>query len=185
MKHVLRLGILLAALALAMPAAAGDWAHDREGFVIGFNIGGGTATASPDVGEDDSGGGGAGSFRLGWAFNNSFMLGLESTAWVGNTDVDADLTLSSAKLNLTWYPSAKGWFVRGGFGSGRAELNLKFFNPDVTIEDSGPSFGLGAGHEWRLTEKFSLGGAVDFDAVGLNYGDFSFTNFTVQFNWYL
>ena len=67
MKQVLHWGILLAALSLAIPAAAGDWAHDREGFVIGFNMGGGTATASPKEGEDDSGGGGAGSFRLGWA----------------------------------------------------------------------------------------------------------------------
>ncbi len=185
MKHVLQLGVLLAVFALALPATAGDWAHDREGFVIGFNMGGGAATSSPNGTEDDSGGGGAGSFRLGWAFNNSFMLGLESTAWVGNTDVDADLTLASSKLNLTWYPSAKGWFVRGGFGSGSAELKLKFLGSDVTIEESGPSFGLGGGHEWRLTEKFSLGGAVDFNTISLDNWDFSFTNFTVQFNWYL
>lgn len=185
MRHVLRLGILLAALALAMPAVAGDWGHDRDGFVIGFNAGAGSATASPDVGEDDSGSGGAAGFRLGWAFDNRFLLGLESAAWVGDTDFDAELTLSTFNLNFTWYPGAKGWFVRAGAGSGTAELTLPLLGPDLTIEESGTSLGLGGGHEWRLTEKFALGGAVDFNTIGLDDGSFNFTTFSVQFNWYL
>jgi len=49
-------------------------------------------------------------------------------------------------------------------------------------EDSGGSFGFGAGHEWRLTQKFALGAAVDFNTIDLDYGKFGFTNFTAQLN---
>jgi len=59
------------------PAAAGKWSHERDGFMLGFNLGGGSATVKPDNGESDSGGGGAGSFRLAWAFSNQFLVGLE------------------------------------------------------------------------------------------------------------
>ena len=54
----------------------------------------------------------------------------------------------------------------------------------MTTEDSGGSFGLGAGHEWRLTQKFALGVAVDYCTADLDHGKFEFTNLTAQFNWY-
>jgi hypothetical protein len=111
-------------------------------------------------------------------------VGLESTAWAGNTDLDADLTLSSYKLNFTWYPAAKGWFLRGGFGAGTAELKGELFGRTVTISDNGGSFGVGAGHEWRLTRKFALGAAVDYGTVDFDGAKFDFVNFTAQLNWY-
>ena len=171
-------------LLLAAPAAAGSWPHERDGFMLGFNIGGGSATVKPDVGGDDSGGGAGASFRLGWAFSNQFLVGLESTAWAGETDFGEDLTLSSYKLNFTWYPAATGWFLRAGFGGGTAEVSGEAYGRTVTISDNGGSFGLGAGHEWRLTRKFALGAAADYCTIDLDGGNFDFFNFTAQLNWY-
>lgn len=188
MKHIKTLVLLLLILALATPATAANWPHEREGFAIGFNVGGGGATAKPDGGVDSSGSGGFGGFRLGWALNNMFLLGFESAAWVGNADtgnaIDADLTLAAYKLNFTWYPAAKGWFIRAGFGGGSAEISTNIGSSNVSVEETGSSFGIGAGHEWRLTRKFALGVAADFNTIDLDDGNYDIWGVTAQFNWY-
>lgn len=189
MKHLRTVALLLVILALATPAAAGEWPHAREGFAIGFNVGGGEATDKLDDGGESSTGGGVGAFRLGWAIDDQFLLGLESTAWVGEFetgfgDIDADLTLVASKLNFTWYPSATGWFVRAGFGWGSAEASAEVEGLTVTVEDDGAAFGVGAGHEWRLATKFALGLAADFNSIDLDNEKFEFWGITAQFNWY-
>lgn len=188
MRHFKKLALLLLILALAAPAAAESWPHEREGFTLGFNFGGGSATAKPDVGDESSGGGGHGGFRLGWALGNQFLLGFESGAWVGKADVgnafDVDLTLASYKLNFTWYPSARGWFVRAGFGGGSADYSTIINGVKFSAEDTGGSFGFGAGHEWRLTRKFALGVAADFNTADLDEVKYEFWGFSAQFNWY-
>lgn len=175
---------LLAFLLIALPSAAESWPHERDGFMLGFNFGGGSASVKSDDGEEDSAGGGAGSFRLAWAFSNQFLVGLESSAWVGETDLGEDLTLSSYLLNFTWYPGAKGWFLRAGFGGGTAEVSGDLLGAKVSVSKSGGSFGLGAGHEWRLTRKFALGAALDYATIDLDGGNFDYLNFTAQLNWY-
>jgi len=188
MRHLRIAALLALILALAAPASAGTWPHEREGFTIGFNVGGGSATAKPVQGEDSSGGGGFGAFRLGWALSNQFLLGLESSAWVGKADTvldpDADLTLTSYKLNFTWYPAAKGWFIRAGFGGGSAEVSSDIAGGTASFEETGGSFGFGAGHEWRLTREFALGVAAAFNPADLDENDFEFWGFSAQFNWY-
>lgn len=188
MRLLKTLALMLVSVALAAPAIAADWPHERDGFTLGFNAGGGGATSRPDGGDDSSGGGGFGGFRLGWALSNQFLIGLESAAWVGDADVgsslNADLTLTSYKLNFTWYPAAKGWFVRAGFGGGSAEVSTTINDLDISAEESGGSFGFGAGHEWRLTRKFALGVAADFNTISLDEIDYDFWGFSAQFNWY-
>lgn len=185
LRFLLTLALILA---LAAPALAGSWPHERDGFALGFNIGGGTATARPDQGGDESQGGGAASIRAGWALSNQFLIGLESTGWTGEVEArvgaNPDLNLYSHKLNFTWYPAASGWFVRLGFGQGEAELEGKVDNTNVTISETGPSFGIGGGHEWRLTRKFALGAAFDYCTIDLDGGRYDFANFTAQLNWY-
>ena len=176
--------VALTVILMAAPASAGSWPNERDGFMIGFNLGGGNATVRPEGGAEYSEGGAAAAFRLGWAFNNQFVIGLESNAWAGQSDIGTDLTLSTYLLNFTWYPGAKGWFLRAGFGGGTREHSGTFAGQTVSISDSGGGFGLGAGHEWRLTRKFALGMAFDFVAMDLDEEDFDYLNFTVQFNWY-
>lgn len=174
--------ILLLVLTTASSALAGR-PHERDGFVIGFNLGAGSARVHPDEGADDDSGGGAGAFRLGWAFADQFMVGLEGAAWVNNED-EGDVTLSSSLINFTWYPAASGFFLRAGLGGGKAEVTFPVGDGDLTVSDTGGAFGLGAGHEWRLGTKFALGGALDYHTFSLDGGDFDFLNVTVQLNWY-
>ena len=54
----------------------------------------------------------------------------------------------------------------------------------MSVSESGGSFGLGGGHEWRLTRKFALGAAVDWYNVDQDLGKYDIVNFTAQFNWY-
>lgn len=183
MKILKTVLVALTVILMAAPASAGSWPNERDGFMIGFNIGGGSASSKSDDGEGDAGGG-AGAFRLGWAFSNQFVLGLESNAWVGDTDYGADLSLSTYLINFTWYPGAKGWFLRAGFGGGSRDLSGQINGQTVTLSDDGGAFGLGAGHEWRLTRKFALGMAVDYAALDLDFVDYDYLNVTVQFNWY-
>ncbi len=175
--------IVLMIILTAGPAAAGKWPHERDGFMLGFNLGGGSASVKSDDSESESDGGVAGSFRLGWAFSNQFLVGLESTAWIGSYE-SGDLTLSSYKLNFTWYPGATGWFARAGFGGGTAELSTDLLGPNVSVSESGGSFGVGGGHEWRLTRTFALGAAIDYSMIDLDHLDYDFVNFTAQLNWY-
>lgn len=184
MNFLKYLVVTLVVILITAPAGAESWPSERDGFMLGFNIGGGSASVRPDEGEESSAGGGAGSFRLAWAFSNQFLVGLESTAWVGETDFGEDLTLSSYLMNFTWYPGAKGWFLRAGFGGGTAEVSTDFFGAKVSVSESGGSFGIGGGHEWRLTRKFALGAAVDYATIGLENGSFDYVNFTAQLNWY-
>ena len=187
--RLLKISALLLLIAfMAAPAAAESWPHERDGFVIGFNVGGGGAKAKPVEGQESDGGGGFGGFRVGWALSNQFLLGFESGAWVGKAEnelgIDGDLTLSSYLLNFTWYPAAKGWFIRAGFGGGSSEYSTKINGLEVSVEDNGGAFGFGAGHEWRLTRKFALGVAVDYCTLDLDVDDFDFWGFSAQFNWY-
>ena len=50
--------------------------------------------------------------------------------------------------------------------------------------ESGVSFGLGAGHEWRLGSRFALGATLDYHTFSVDSGDFDFLNVTAQLNWY-
>lgn len=170
-------------LFLATAAFAGAHPHERDGFVIGFNLGLGSATVHPDQGSDESETGGGGAFRLGWAFQNQYMVGLDSGVWMKNED-GGDVTLSSYLACFTFYPSGGGFFVRGGAGAGKVEVTIDVGGPDLTVSESGGAFGLGAGHEWRLGQKFALGAAADYHRFSIDGGDFSFLNFTAQFNWY-
>ncbi|MCP4573101.1 MAG: porin family protein [bacterium] len=174
--------LFLIVLLFASTALAGR-PHERDGFVIGFNLGGGTAQVKPDDAPKDDTGGGAGAFRLGWAFADQFMVGLESAAWVRSED-EWDVTLNSTLVNFTWYPAASGFFLRAGLGGGKAEATIDVGPLDLSASDTGGSYGVGLGHEWRLGEKFALGGALDYHEFEVDGGKFDFVNITAQFNWY-
>ena len=183
---MVRFATVCLALVLVLTSAATAMAglpHERDGFVIGFNLGAGSARVHPDAGEEDNSGGGAGAFRLGWAFANQFMVSLEGTAWV-NSENEGDVTLSSSLIDFTWYPAASGFFLRAGLGGGTAEVTFPVVDGELTVSDSGGAFGIGGGHEWRLGGKFALGLALDYHTFSVDGGDFDFLNGTVQLNWY-
>ena len=172
---------------LASPAQAGSHPHDRSGFFIGFNLGGGTADINVDNFDTDREWGGAGNFRLGGAIKNNLLLGAESTAWVKDED-GATVSLSSLLFGVTYYPGDMGFFLRGGIGFGsssfEADLGGGF---RLSKDETGFALAGAVGYEWRLTGKFALGPQVEFTYMNIG-GDLvdtaNFFDATLGFNWY-
>jgi len=198
------LTLALVALGLSSPALATE-PHERNGFLIGFGVGGGSAEATfsndGDSVSSDRQGGGAGAFRIGFALRPDLTLALESSAWVHKEtvvvlgeDVDATWSLSSTVVGLTWYPQAGGFYLRGGLGLGRVALELEEGGLNVTADDVGLGLLGGLGYEWRLTRKFALGPQLTAGFINLGEeetGDgttldssFNFVNLELAFNWY-
>jgi len=176
--------VLALALTIPAPAMAGQWPHEREGIMLGFNVGGGSAGVTVlDINSDrESGFGGGG--RIGYAFNPQWVLGLEGDVWTKEVDGET-WTFSVGGPAGTYYPGGGGFFVRGGIGVGSIEYKVVSGSVTLTASDNGFGFLLGTGYEWRLTRKFALGPEIDYgygkiqDDVSLNY-----LNATVGLNWY-
>jgi len=185
--RILGLIALIAVLTLlpADPARAA-WPHERDGILLGFGLGGGTAGVNyldVDTDRESSIGG---SFRVGYAFTPQIAAGIEGTFWTKEVIDDVTWTFNVTTAALTYYPGAAGFFVRGGIGAGSMELEIdQGGGVTTTASDDGFGFLLGAGYEWRLSRKFALGPAVDYsyakinDDISLNY-----VNFTAGLTWY-
>jgi opacity protein-like surface antigen len=171
-------------LAPAGPAQAGHWPHERDGVVLGFNLGAGTAGINFTGVDSDREGGLAGGLRVGYVFTPELAVGLDGTFWTKEVN-DETWTFNVGTAALTYYPGAKGFFVRGGIGVGSMEFSTEESGVTFSASDDGFGFLLGTGYEWRLTRKFAMGPEVDYsyakvsDDISLNY-----VNFTVGLNWY-
>ena len=102
-------------LMAAVPALAGDHPRDRKGLFLGLNAGwGGAAFQSKLAGKtitDDSYRGATGALRFGYAFSNSFALGLEGHGF-GAHEGDEEWGLGASFLTVTWWPDGSGFFLR-------------------------------------------------------------------------
>lgn len=183
----------VAVLGLAGAAAAGSYPQDRHGFMMGANLGGGTAAVSASSGgtsvSSDREGGVAGNFRLGWGLNPHLSLGLESNAW-SKSENGATVSFAVSALTATFYPNpAQGFYVRAGVGGSSQSLRIDqgggFFGEAT---ETGFGFTGGTGYEMRLGRHWSLGPALDYgySTVDVNGGSLSanYVNFSAAFNWY-
>lgn len=202
--------VLVAVVVASVPAQAGDHPHTRQGFVLGFGLGGGSAQGRVDGDSDvlvetDRTGGVAFSLRLGYAVSPRLVLGLESSGW-GRSDeerlfgetAEIKTTLAVTTIGATWYPTEGGFYARLGLGIGVARQEYDFGTLNAEIEESGGALLLATGYEWRLSRTFALGAQFDVGVIGL--GDievadgmggteeakvsFDFTNLSVTANWY-
>ncbi|MBZ0269919.1 autotransporter outer membrane beta-barrel domain-containing protein [bacterium] len=183
----------LAALVLvtglvATTAVAGDYAHERNGFMIGFGLGAGSLGIE-DAGDRETSG--IGDFRIGYAVRPDVVLHLESNGWTKKyTDVllgagDVTVTSSSAVAAVTFYPQGNGAWFRGGLGGGRAKVEVESGTVKVSDEDTGFAALFAAGYEWRLTRKFALGPHAEFTYQNLDVvGATTLFGGALDFNWY-
>jgi hypothetical protein len=186
---------ILAAISLASVTSFGTahaaYDHERNGFFIGFGLGGGSDEEKYKGLDDDSGGGGVGNFRIGGALNRTFALGLETTGFTRQTDIAGGGTLQRnatvAALAATVFPTQGGYYLRGGVGFARVSAEYR----DAGLTLSGDEGGLGVlfatGYEFRLTPKFALapqfevaGAAIDGDVVDT----VSWWGLSAQLNWW-
>jgi hypothetical protein len=193
-----------AALAFSLMAIASTASatrpHVRNGFYIGFGLGAGHATwdwAVPDT-DSPSEGSGVGNFRIGGAVRDDVTIGLESSAWVKDYDLEvggatvgnARASFSAVTFAATWFPGNRGAYLRGGvgFATARGEVHfdeLAFVGLEAT--DKGAAILAAGGYEWRLSDKFAVGPQVEFVYLGID-GDVvhnvSIIDGSAQFTWY-
>lgn len=168
-----RLQVTLIALLIALfaaPTIAGLKPATHTGFYIGFGIGWGSLKMELDDEDDnlsfitDAESGGAGSFRIGGALSQKLLLGAEGNSWVKDYEIEygggtseASVVISNLALALTYYP-AEQFFIKGG--PAIAQATLEFDVPGTIfagkVEDTGSGLMVGAGGEFRITNKFAI-----------------------------
>ena len=183
-----RTAILLVALPWALGLSAGPaGAHpsDRNGFMVGFGLGGaslgfGRSYSSPLVGAVRGRSGGVtGNLRIGYAVRPDLVVHLESNAWIKHyaevrvvapyytSYSAARITLYSAWMAAaTYYVPRTGVFLRGGAGIGRAESYLTKRNE--IYGNVGVALLAASGWEWRLTKRFALAPQIEYTYIDLN-----------------
>jgi hypothetical protein len=177
--------LLWAALpALLQPAVASAdmQAHVRDGWFLGVGLGGGSAAITANGNTSDREGGGAGSFRVGYAINPKIGLGVESNTWLKSQD-NVDLSFTTYAATLFYFPS-EGLILRGGIGGGDATAEIQNGNTTVSATESGFGITAGVAYEFRLGRNFALGPQLDYSFVNLDSFDANYVNGGLSFNWY-
>lgn len=166
-------------------SSAERWGHDREGFTLGFSVGLGSATFDPegDVDSRDNEGGGAAGLRLGYAFNQNWVLLLGGNGWNAEGD-GGTTTVTVSGIGVTWFPQGQGFYLRGMLGASRAEVEFRFGSLDLTSSIDGTGGSLTAGHEWRLTRTFALGPELTWSRASFDDIDVTWLSANVGLNWY-
>jgi hypothetical protein len=172
-------------LGLSPVARAGAHPHDRNGFVIGFGVGGGSMGIED---ADEREGSVIGNFRIGYAVRPDLVLQFEGSGWTKTfEDPVGDLTwtFSAGTAALTWFPGNVGGWLRGGVGGGTASVELETGGFRITDDESGFAVLAGAGYEWRLTRMFALGPHAEFFWMDLDeVGSADMFGGALDFNWY-
>ena len=127
---------------------------ERDGLMLGFSLGFGAVKFGDGNDEDNSYGGGGGSFYIGWFLNRkvAIMFDVEASAFsVGYRDAvfTSAVSTAAAKAYLT-----DSLWVKGGIGW--AQL---FYEDEFSQGQSDPGFGLmaGAGIDLMSRRKWALG----------------------------
>jgi hypothetical protein len=197
----LRAGQAVAALIAcgSLPTSARAEAHVRDGWYLGFGLGGASVSwewPSDDRRVDTSG---AGSLRAGWALDTDLLLGVEGWAWskdydiaTSSGDVPVDATLWAATLAATLFPGNVGFFLTGGVGLGQGRVTVTppasvAFPVSGSSSETGLALLVASGYEARVTSNFALGGAIRVVHVAIEgdaYDNVFGYGLTLDFSWY-
>jgi hypothetical protein len=181
-----------------VPAAAVAAPHVRTGFCAGVGFGVESLSWTDIDGDRDTEGSGVTNARVGWAFQNDLVGGVEFWGWAkeyeflaGGQDVPVDVQIAALTLCATYWPENTGFFVRVGAGMsyGRIEISAPSSVTGVTSgqeTETGFAVNLAPGYEFRLTERFALGAQGDVVYLGLGgpLEDVFGYGINAQFNWY-
>lgn len=160
--------------------SAETYAHTRDGWLIGFGVGGGSAGISD---ASDRQGGVTGSFRAGYAFQPQLSLELNSGFWT-KSEGGATTTFDVSGAALDFYPGEGGLVLRGGLGFGSADVSLDVGNQTLSASETGFGFLVGAGYEFRVLRSFAIGPEVEYGWTTLSSFDTNFVNANLGLTWY-
>lgn len=167
-RGALILCMFAAALVVLPQDAEAQRPQTREGFYIGFGLGGGSFGCSDCTSREGSV---TGQLRLGGALNQQLLLGVESAAWT-KEEGGARLTHGNVSAVAQFYPSAtNGFYVSGGVGVSRLEAQASSGGVTATVTESGLGFTAGMGYDVRVGNNFSVSpyglfGWGDFELFG-------------------
>jgi len=177
-RSTIMLGLLAAALvAVPQGADAQSRPQTRDGFFIGFGVGGGTFGCSVCGTERE--GSLTGHLKLGGTVSPRLLLGVESSAWT-KEEGGVRLTHGNVSALAQFYPSATaGFYLSGGVGLSRLAVDVSGGGGTVTVTENGLGLTAGLGYDVRLGTNFSLtpyglfgwgdfeGGSADTFQLGL------------------
>lgn len=155
----------------------------RQGFLIGFSLGGGSMTDSSCDGGDCEISGGAADVHLGGMITPQLGLMVDSS---GVTHSDGDYTLSHNVVTVAaqYWLTPRFW-IKAGLGNGRLSVSVE---GDGYKSEWNSAWGVGAlaaaGYELYQGKTFALdvqlrGAATTYEDYQLNNGSLS-----LGFNWY-
>ena len=175
----MRAAAVLLFITLGISAAWAQRPQTRQGFWIGFGIGGGSARGDCAGCAFDAGSGATGYLKVGGTLSPRLLLGADVTSWVGTaTDGGlgtADVTVSFVTAAVYWYPSpAGGLFFKGGLGSFVLTADA---NTGEGLESASAALVLGIGYDIRVGRMLSLSPVLTFGASGK--GGFDIDGITV------
>jgi hypothetical protein len=135
-------------------------AQGREGFWIGFGLGGGVNTSQ---GLDRARrGGGAAYLRLGGTVTPQVMLGAEVIGW-GRSQGGTTIARANTAFTGMLFPSPTGgFFLKGGAGLATIGVTADVFGSTVTSTETGFGTTFGLGIDAKLGRNIYLTPNVDF-----------------------
>jgi len=202
----MRTVFLTAALVLlvASPVVALDLGgHDRDGVVVGFNIGAGWNWLDFSIPDED----GAvvsektgtevdltGSFTLGWARSDNLVFsigihGWKARYWYAGDQLSASTTQFQA--DVSWFPRGEGFWLRAGVGPGNISFSAVVPRINVTFQEWGWNVMGGAGYEFRVADTAAIGFAYEYRHLGVGHFEgfedtkISSHNALLAFRWYM
>jgi len=176
--------VLLAASAFAADTHSGPWPEDRNGWLIGFGVGGGSAGLkldgeSADEREDSY----TGSFRVGHAFSNQLALDAQVNGWTREENGSTG-TFDAATVGLSFYPGGHGLMLRGGVGLGGVGFSNKAGNVTTSTSEIGYAAHAGAGYEFRAKRTLAIGPQFNWSYVSTDSFKADWIDGEVAFVWY-
>jgi hypothetical protein len=143
--------------------------HDRDGTVIGLDIGSGWTRvqyATPDgTGQTDNQAAFSGGIRVGWAKNDNLITSVGLYGW--KKSFNQNLTPFSVRtfnflIEAFWFPRGEGFWLKGGAGGGSLDFSAVFPEARTTLKKGGWNFSAGAGYEFRIADETAVGLSYDF-----------------------
>ncbi len=174
--------LVMSAIFVAPTARALDLGgHDRDGVVIGLNMGYGWnhvnlmdgAGVNRNTGDLTTF---SGDFRLGWARNDHLIGSLALSGWK-HSFIQNIAPASATNLNflaeVEFFPTGQGLWLKGGIGVGSLDFYVNTADPlnRILFKESGLTYALGAGYEFRVSDSTGFG--INYDYTYVDLGDFA------------
>ena len=146
--------------------------HDRDGMVLGLDLGYGWNGVDYDLGElsvEHDVEAFTGGFKIGWARSDKLVgfIGLSGWKRSYNVGVPATATNFNFAAEVYWYPTGQGFWAKGGLGAGSLDLYVNTVLTENRIDEKGSGLltTLGVGYEFRVSGTAAFGFAYDYTRV--------------------